>query len=45
MSTLQRLVEIAAQEVSLADEKKKLLETSKDTDLEIVKKLCKQQRL
>jgi len=38
----QRLEEIAAQELALADEKKKLLEASKDVDLELVKKLCKQ---
>jgi hypothetical protein len=38
----QRLEEIAAQELALADEKKKLLEASKDADLDIVKKLCKQ---
>ena len=38
----QRLEEIAAQEKALADEKKKLLEASKDADLELVKKLCKQ---
>ena len=38
----QRLTEIEAQEKALADEKKKLLEASKDADLEMVKKLCKQ---
>ena len=38
----QRLEEIAAQEKQLADEKSKLLEASKDADLELVKKLCKQ---
>lgn len=38
----QRLEEIAAQEKQLAEEKKKLLEASKDADLETVKKLCKQ---
>ncbi len=38
----QRLEEIAAQEKQLAEEKKKLLEASKDADLELVKKLCKQ---
>jgi hypothetical protein len=38
----QRLEEIAAQEAALAEEKKKLLEASKDADLELVKKLCKQ---
>jgi hypothetical protein len=43
MSTPQhRLEEIAKQEQALADEKKKLLEASKDADLEMVKKLCKQ---
>ena len=38
----QRLEEIAAQEKQLAEEKAKLLEASKDADLEMVKKLCKQ---
>jgi len=38
----QRLEEIAAQEKALADEKTKLLAASKDADLELVKKLCKQ---
>jgi transposase-like protein len=38
----QRLEEIAAQEQALADEKKKLLDASKDADLETVKQLCKQ---
>ena len=38
----QRLEEIAKQEQALADEKAKLLEASKDADLETVKKLCKQ---
>jgi hypothetical protein len=38
----QRLEEIAKQEKALADEKAKLLEASKDADLETVKKLCKQ---
>jgi len=38
----QRLNEIAEQEKKLADEKAKLLEASKDADLEMVKKLCKQ---
>jgi transposase-like protein len=38
----QRLKEIAAQEAALADEKKKLLDASKDADLETVKQLCKQ---
>jgi len=43
MSTSQqRLSEIEAQEKALADVKKKLLEASKDADLETVKKLCKQ---
>lgn len=42
MSATQRLTEIEAQEKALADEKKKLLEASKDADLEMVKKLCKQ---
>ena len=43
MSTSQqRLNEIEAQEKALADEKAKLLEASKDADLETVKKLCKQ---
>ena len=41
MSTTQeRLNEIAEQEKKLADEKAKLLEASKDADLEKVKKLC-----
>ena len=38
----QRLNEIAEQEKKLADEKAKLLAASKDADLEMVKKLCKQ---
>lgn len=38
----QRLEEIAKQEQALADEKAKLLAASKDADLELVKKLCKQ---
>lgn len=38
----QRLTEIEAQEKALADEKSKLLAASKDADLEMVKKLCKQ---
>jgi hypothetical protein len=38
----QRLEEIAKQELALAAEKAKLLEASKDADLETVKKLCKQ---
>lgn len=42
MSTTQRLSEIEAQEKALADEKAKLLAASKDADLEMVKKLCKQ---
>ena len=42
MSTTQRLTEIAAQEKQLAEEKAKLLAASKDADLELVKKLCKQ---
>jgi hypothetical protein len=42
MSTTQRLTEIEAQEKALADEKLKLLAASKDADLEMVKKLCKQ---
>jgi hypothetical protein len=40
--TAQRLAEIEAQEKVLADEKVTLLAESKDSDLEIVKKLCKQ---
>lgn len=42
MSTTQRLSEIEAQEKALAAEKVKLLAASKDADLELVKKLCKQ---
>ena len=43
MTTPQkRLEEIAAQEKQLAEEKAKLLAASKDADLELVKKLCKQ---
>jgi len=38
----QRLEDIAAQEKALADEKAKLLAASKDADLEMVRKLCKQ---
>ncbi len=38
----KRLSEIEAQEKQLADEKAKLLAASKDADLELVKKLCKQ---
>jgi len=41
-SPQQRLEEIAKQEQSLADEKAKLLADSKDADLDIVKRLCKQ---
>jgi RNA-binding protein YhbY len=41
-NTQQRLNEIEAQEKQLAEEKVKLLEASKDADLELVKKLCKQ---
>jgi glycerate-2-kinase len=41
-NTTQRLTEIEAQEKALADEKAKLLAASKDADLEMVKKLCKQ---
>lgn len=40
--TQKRLSEIAAQEKQLAEEKAKLLAASKDADLELVKKLCKQ---
>ena len=43
MSTAQqRLTEIESQEKALADEKAKLLAASKDADLEMVRKLCKQ---
>ena len=38
----QRLEEITAQEKQLADEKAKLLAASKVSDLELVRKLCKQ---
>lgn len=38
----KRLNEIEAEEKRLAQEKKKLLEESKEADLELVKKLCKQ---
>jgi hypothetical protein len=38
----QRLSEIETQEKALADEKAKLLAESKDADLEMVRKLCKQ---
>jgi hypothetical protein len=38
----KRLSEIEAQEKQLAEEKAKLLEASKDADLELVRKLCKQ---
>ena len=41
-NSTQRLNEIEAQEKALADEKAKLLTASKDADLEMVKKLCKQ---
>ena len=41
-NTTQRLNEIETQEKALADEKAKLLAASKDADLEMVKKLCKQ---
>jgi predicted LPLAT superfamily acyltransferase len=41
-TTQQRLNEIAEQEKKLADEKAKLLAASKDADLELVRKLCKQ---
>jgi hypothetical protein len=37
----QRIAEIEKQELTLAEEKKKLLEASKADDLETVKKLCK----
>jgi hypothetical protein len=37
----QRIAEIEKQELTLAEEKKKLLEASKAEDLETVKKLCK----
>ena len=43
-TTQQRLNEIAEQEKKLADEKAKLLEASKDADLETVKKLYKKHR-
>jgi hypothetical protein len=42
MNTTQRLSEIEAQEKALADEKAKLLAASKDADLEMFSKLCKQ---
>ena len=43
MSTAQqRLKEIAAQEQALAEEKKRLLEASKEEDLKTVRDLCKQ---
>ena len=38
----QRLEEIAKEKKALADEEAKLLAASKDADLELVKKLCKQ---
>ena len=41
-NSTQRLTEIETQEKALADEKAKLLAASKDADLEMVKKLCKQ---
>jgi hypothetical protein len=41
-TTQQRLNEIAIQEKQLADERVKLLAESKEADLELVKKLCKQ---
>lgn len=41
-TTQQRLNEIAEQEKKLANEKAKLLAESKEADLELVKKLCKQ---
>lgn len=40
--TQKRLNEIEEQEKKLADEKAKLLAASKDADLELVKKLCRQ---
>lgn len=42
MTTQQRLEEIAKQKKALADEEAQLLAASKDADLELVKKLCKQ---
>jgi hypothetical protein len=38
----KRLNEIEAEEKRLAEEKKKILEESKEADLELVRKLCKQ---
>ncbi|WP_062407283.1 hypothetical protein [Limnohabitans sp. 63ED37-2] len=38
----QRLEEIAKEKKALADEEAQLLAASKDADLELVKKLCKQ---
>jgi hypothetical protein len=38
----QRLIEIEAQEKAFADEKKQLLKETKKSDLELVRKLCKQ---
>ena len=38
----QRLEEIAKQKKALADEEAQLLAASKDADLELVRKLCKQ---
>jgi hypothetical protein len=40
----QRLIEIEAQEKAFAEEKKKLLKETKKSDLELVRKLCKQHR-
>jgi len=38
----QRLSEIEAQEKAFAEEKKQLLKETKKSDLELVRKLCKQ---
>jgi hypothetical protein len=38
----QRLIEIEAQEKAFAEEKKQLLKQTKKSDLELVRKLCKQ---
>lgn len=38
----QRLIEIEAQERAFAEEKKQLLKETKKSDLELVRKLCKQ---
>ena len=38
----QRLIEIEAQEKAFAEEKKQLLKETKKSDLELVRKLCKQ---